>query len=256
MQKNMTPLLVLLLVGAAFFIGRLSAQVEALKTGNKAPSPQPAVQATVTPKQAAAISLDQIKGLFKKDLVIFGDENRKVIFVEGSDPSCPYCHVAAGNDVVGKFTPVAKGGSYVPPMQEIEKLVAEGKASFVWIYQNGHGNGEMAAKDLYCANEKGKFWGAHDRLFTAEGYKLINDTVKNDKNKSGELAAFLKKEVNERFLKSCLDSGKYDARIGEDVSIASSLGISGTPGFLVNTTSYPGAVSYSSMEGVVKAALY
>jgi len=256
LQNNSTPLLVLLLIAAAFFIGRLSSQVEALKTTAGGNTPQPAAQVAGAQPKEAVISMDQIKGLFKEDLIKLGDEKSKVIFVEVSDPSCPFCHVAAGNDVVGNFTTVAKGGSYVPPVQEIEKLVKAGKASFVWIYQNGHGNGELATKALYCANEKGKFWEAHNVMFTDEGYKLINNVVKNEKTKSGELASFLKQAVDEKFMKQCLDSGKYDARLNGDVAIAGKLGVNGTPGFFVNNTKFAGAVSYTSgMENTVNGAL-
>ncbi|KKT35169.1 MAG: DSBA oxidoreductase family protein [Candidatus Collierbacteria bacterium GW2011_GWF2_44_15] len=260
LQTNTTPLLVLLLVGAAFFIGRLSAQVETLKNGNTtAAQPQAQVAGQQQP-QTPTVSIDQIKDLFKKNLVTFGDAKRKILFVEVSDPSCPYCHAAAGLNTdfynsSPQFKPVSAGGTYKPPVQEIKKLVDEGKASFVWIYQNGHGNGEVASRALYCANDKGKFWEAHDMLFTGEGYKLINEVVKNDMGKSAEMAAFLKSAVDEKFIKDCLDSGKYNSRLGEDASLAASLGVSGTPGFFVNETNYPGAVSFSDMETVVNAAL-
>jgi len=259
LQNNVTPLLVLLLVGAAFFIGKLSAQVEALKNVAATPQPQAQVAGQQQP-QAPTVTLDQIKDLFKQDLIKFGDEKKKVLFVEVSDPSCPYCHVASGLNAdiynsEARFKPVSAGGTYRPPVQEIKKLVQEGKASFVWIYQNGHGNGEVATRALYCANDKGKFWEAHDLLFNAEGYKLINETVKNDMTKAGLMATFLKSAVDEKFMNDCLNGGKYNDRLGKDISVAASLGVSGTPGFFVNTTNYPGAVSFSDMETVVNAAL-
>jgi protein-disulfide isomerase len=93
-------------------------------------------------------------------------------------------------------------------------------------------------------------------MFTDEGYKLINNVVKNEKTKSGELASFLKQAVDEKFMKQCLDSGKYDARLNGDVAIAGKLGVNGTPGFFVNNTKFAGAVSYTSgMENTVNGAL-
>ena len=56
-------------------------------------------------------------------------------------------------------------------------------------------------------------------------------------------------------MKSCLDSGKYDAQLSTDSSTAASLGVQGTPGFFVNDNNYAGAYSYSDMEPVVKSAL-
>jgi len=218
------------------------------------------------------VTLDQIKGLFDKDLIKFGDASRKVLFVEVADPSCPYCHAAGGldkevNNLLGPtFKLSTDGGSYVAPVAEMKKLVDSGVASFVYIYFPGHGNGEMGAKALYCANEKGDFWKVHDLLMSQAGYQIMNGydasqqptkgpIVKNDKTQSGALANFLKSAVDPNFLKSCLDSGKYDARLTSDQSLSTSLGVQGTPGFFVNASSYPGAYNYTDMKATVDAAL-
>lgn len=260
LQGLTTPLMVFLLIVGAFFIGRLSSQVETLKS-EKVAGAQVAQQGGVGDTQAPTISMDTIKGLFKKDVIKFGDANKKVLFVEVSDPSCPFCHAAAGKNAVlskqmgTQFVLKADGGSYIAPVIEMKKLVDEGKAGMVWIYSNGHGNGELAAKALFCANEKGKYWQAHDLLFSDAGYTLINEKVKNDVAKSGEMASFLKSAVDEGFMKNCLSSDKYKDRLAEDIKLAQSLGVQGTPGFFVNTTNYPGAISYDDMQSAVDAAL-
>jgi len=260
--EKFVPVIVLLTVVLAFMVGVLWQKVSTLEkggttttTGNAAPS-QPSVTA------------ETIKGLFDKDLVKFGDANRKVTFVEVSDPSCPFCHAAGGfNHSVYKalskdggvtdvaFKLVADGGTYVAPLPEIKKLVDAGKASFIYIYSPGHGSGEMGFKALLCANEKGKFWDAHDLLMSDTGYNLLNVTVQNDKAKSGTVADFLKKVVDPKFIKDCLDSGKYDARLTADPQISATLGYQGTPDFFVNTTNFPGAVSWDDMKTVVDSAL-
>lgn len=207
------------------------------------------------------VTQDQVKALFNDNSLSFGDANSKLLFVEFSDPSCPFCHAAAGkNGALNKqmgsqFILKVDGGSYVPPVPEIKKLVDAGKAGFVWIYANGHGSGEMATKALYCANEKGKFWQVHDLLMSDAGYTLINTTVKNDKTQSGALAQFLKGAVDSNFLKSCLDEGKYDGRITSDMAIASEFGFNGTPSFFVNTQNFSGAYSFTDMQSAVDGAL-
>jgi protein-disulfide isomerase len=137
----------------------------------------------------------------------------------------------------------------------MKKLLDSGKASFVYIYFPGHGNGEMGAKALYCAYEKGKFWEVHNLLMSSNGYNLMNNDIKNDKSQSGKLADFLKSAIDSSFMKSCLDSGKYDNQLTTDINIAQSLGVQGTPGFFINTTPYPGAYSYKDMQTTVDAAL-
>ena len=262
-KPNYSVILVILLAAASFLIGRLSAQVEYLKGGaGTAAAPTAAPQQPAQQPQAAAVTLDQVKALVdSKNNIAFGDKNKKLIFVEFSDPSCPYCHIAGGknpelNKQVGsQFTLVADGGTYVAPVPEMKKLVDSGKAAFVWLYANGHGNGEMATKALYCAYEKGKFWPVHDTLMSNKGYDFINNTVKNDKTKSAELAEFLKQVISSNDMKSCLDSGKYDSRTAEDQALATSMGFSGTPHFFVNTQPFVGAYSFKDMESAVTTAL-
>jgi protein-disulfide isomerase len=85
------------------------------------------------------------------------------------------------------------------------------------------------------------------------GYTLMNNTVKNDKTQSQTVADFLKSAVDPSFLKGCLDSGKYDARLQSDQELATSLGIQGTPDFYVNAGNFPGAYSYTDMKSTVDA---
>ena len=256
-----TPFIMILLVVAAFLIGSLSTKVQYLeKSGTQAQTTSTAQvsPAAQQPPTAPQVTLDVIKKLFNDKNIFLGDKNSKNLLVEVADPSCPYCHIAAGhnsklNKEVGpRFTLVADGGTYVAPVPEMKKLVDQGKAAFVWIYSPGHGNGEMGTKAFYCANEKGKFWEVHDKLMGNAGYDLLNNTVKNDKTKSGELANFLSDVFDVAEMKKCLDSGKYDTKIQEDVATAGSLGVNGTPGFFINTTSFAGAYSWTDMQSAVQ----
>ncbi|MBI2599844.1 hypothetical protein HYW43_02920 [Candidatus Daviesbacteria bacterium] len=201
-----------------------------IRIGSKAPTgntqantvaPSPATQ----PAQQTA-SLSQVKDAFNKSAIKFGDANKKLVVIEVADPSCPFCHVAAGKNpelnkqMDSRFTLVSDGGSYLAPVPEVKKLVDSGKAAFAYVYTPGHGNGEMGTKALYCAFEKGKFWQVHDLLMTNTGYDLLNDQVKNDKSKSQELANFLQPAVDSASMKQCLDSGKYDSRLKDDIALA------------------------------------
>ncbi len=232
-----------------------------LKAPVAAPSPQASAQPAPQQPAAPTVTIDQVKSAFSKSVIKFGDTNNKLIALEIADPSCPFCQVAAGkngelNKQIGaRFTLVSDGGTYIAPVPEIRKLVSSGKASFAYIYTPGHGNGEMGTKALYCAFEKGKFWEVHDLIMTSAGYDLMNNTVKNDKTKSQEIANFLKSAFDPSGMKACLDSGKYDGQLQTEVSLASGLGVNGTPGFFLNATPFAGAYSYTDMESVVKTAL-
>ena len=261
LQHYFVPVLVVVAIGLAFFSGTLWQKVKNFEKGGATTGAT--TQGATQPPQPT-VTLDTIKGLFGKDLIKFGDTSRKVLFVEMADPSCPYCHVAGGYNAklaasidtqANRFKYVSAGGKYQPPVPEMEKLVNSGSASYIYIYYPGHGNGEMGMKALYCANEKGKFWQAHNLLMTDTGYTLMNTTVQNDKTKSDAVAGFFKTVVDSTFMKSCLDSGKYDARLQSDQALATSLGIQGTPDYFINATNYPGAYSYTEMKSAVDAAL-
>lgn len=206
------------------------------------------------------VTQDQVKALFNDKQLAFGNKDSKVLFVEFSDPSCPYCSIASGknpnlNKQAGaQFLMAKDGGTYIPPVPEIKKLVDAGKAAFVWVYANGHGNGELGTKAMYCADEKKKFWEVHDLLMSDAGYALLNETVKNDVSKADVMAEFLKSAVPVADMKTCLASGKYDSRLVEDMAIAKQFGFSGTPSFFVNTTRFGGAYSFKDMQDAVNKA--
>jgi len=253
-----------LMMGLMGFCGYLFGKIGNLEKNSLNTQAQPTQQAAQQQAQQPnkpTVTMDQLKGLFDGKNITFGDKNSKLIFVEFSDPSCPYCHVAAGkngalNKQIGQqFVLKEEGGSYVAPVPEMKKLVDSGKAAMVWIYANGHGNGEMGTKALYCAQEKGKFWQVSDLLMNEAGYTLMNTTVKNDKTQSGVVAEFLKKAIDSGFMKSCLDSGKYDERLTIDMATAQKFGFNGTPSFFVNTQNFAGAYSFTDIQSAVDAVL-
>lgn len=212
-------------------------------------------QAQPTPKP---LEMAQVKGLFKKGNITFGDTNAKALVVEFSDPSCPYCHAAAyGADEIfqGRFKTVENGGTYQSPVQNFRKLAEEGKIGYALLYANGHGNGELAAQALYCAYDQGKYWESHDLLYSKAGYDLINDTVKNDVAKGPLLVDFLATVVDTVALQACLDNKTYAPKLAADMQTAQSLGFGGTPMFIVNTQRFPGAYNFTDIEPTLTDAM-
>jgi protein-disulfide isomerase len=255
--EKFVPILVVLTVALSFIVGVLWQKVTSLEKGGVTAGTQVADTTT----QAATVDIETVKGLWDKNLIKFGDKDKKVLFVEIGDPSCPYCHVAGGKDpelateVGTQFKYVSDGGQYLPPVPEMRKLVDEGKAAYAFIYYPGHGSGEMGTKALYCAQDTGKYWEAHDLIYSNKGYDLLNNTIKNDKTKSGEMANFLKSVTDADKMKECLDSGKYDVRLADEQALAGGLAVAGTPGFFVNSTRFDGAYSFNDMKPTVEEAL-
>ncbi len=252
-KSGPSNLLLILLIIVSFFAGYLFFKLRSTEqTKNLATATQPAQPAQVK------VSASQIKNLFTSGYIHFGDASRKVLFVEITDPSCPYCHVAGGRDpevskqVGTNFQYSTDGGTYTPPVPEMKKLVDQGAASLAIVYSPGHGNGQLGMQALYCANEKGKFWDVHDLLMNNAGYDLLNTKVQNDKNNIPQLVDFLSNAVDPSFLKDCLESGKYANTLNRDIQVGQSLGFQGTPQFFVNTTPFMGAYDWKQIQPSVQ----
>lgn len=256
MKQTITQyLMVILLVVGAYALGVYKTKTEYLEKGlpNTVAQVGQGAQQPVTP---ASVDVEKIKEKYDGKHITFGKPNAKLLITEVSDPSCPFCHMAAGlnKELSGgsaQFKLVEDGGTYVAPVREIKKLVDAGKASFLYIYSNGHGNGEVATQALYCAYEQGKFWEAHDIWMTGDGYKMINDVVKNDMSKSSQLVAMVEKVLDGKKLQSCLDGGKYAKQPGEDMAFVQSLGFGATPTFFVNDKVVEGAQPWSAFESLI-----
>lgn len=250
MKQTITQyVMVVVLVVGAYLLGMYKTKVEYLEKGT--PNTVAQVAGDTAQPTPQPLDLAKVEALFKQDgNLVFGNKDAKLKFVEFSDTSCPYCHIAAGmnpelsKQVNARFVAVEQGGTYVPPVKEIKKLVEAGKAAFAWFYTPGHGNGELGTLALYCANEQGKFWEAHDLLMNNEGYALVNEKVLNDRKKVGEVATFLAKALDSGKLKSCMESGKYEDRVNSDPLIASGFGYGATPTFFINDQVVEGAASW------------
>ena len=99
--ERFVPILLIASIALAFFVGVLWQKVSKLESENVAGTKTTTGTTTENQQQTAdkpTVTIEQIKDLFGKDVISFGDENSKVIFVEISDPSCPYCQIAAGKN--------------------------------------------------------------------------------------------------------------------------------------------------------------
>jgi protein-disulfide isomerase len=263
-KNNLTKYVVLAFaIAGIFYLGFLGKKISTLEktvSSLKVGGTDTTAGTTGQPQAKPKISLDLVKNAFNKAVIKFGDANNKVIALEISDPSCPYCQIAGGKNKEltnqsPQFKLVEDGGTYLAPVPELKKLADSGKVAYALLYTPGHGNGELGMKALYCAFELGKFWEANDLIMSGAGYDLMNNKVRNDKAQSGTVADFLASAVDKTKMKTCLDSGKYDGQLASDQAVAQGLGVSGTPGFFINAEMFAGAYSYKDMEPAVTAAL-
>ena len=96
-----------------------------------------------------------------------------------------------------------------------------------------------AAKAAWAAGQQGKFWEYHDALFS-------------NQDKLGEAFYLnLARNLNLDMQKFQVDRAIADNAIWQDMQLAQSLGIAGTPFFVMNGQAFSGAVQLSDFEKIL-----
>ncbi len=108
-----------------------------------------------------------------------------------------------------------------------------------------HNNAQKAAEAASCANNQGKFWEYHDKLF-ANQRALSSDNLKQYATDLGlDVGAF----------GACLDSGKFASDVRKDASDGKRAGVTGTPAFFVNGRFLSGAQPFAKFKSIIDAEL-
>jgi protein-disulfide isomerase len=164
-----------------------------------------------------------------------GSASAPVVVVEYADFQCPYCREFA----LG------------PEKQLKQDYVDKGQVRFV--FRNFPFIGQestWAAEAAECANDQGRFWDYHDKLYQEQGAE----------NSGAFAQANLKKFAADLGLdtaqfNTCLDSGKYASLVRQAYDEAQRRQISSTPSFLVNGQLVTNGSSYPVLQAAIDAAL-
>ena len=108
-----------------------------------------------------------------------------------------------------------------------------------------HNHAQLAAEAAMAANDQGKFWQMHDKLF-ANQQKLERTDLESYAQEIGlDMAKF----------RGALDSGKFKERIQKDSAEGTAAGASGTPTFFINGYRLVGAVPIDSFKKLIDQEL-
>jgi protein-disulfide isomerase len=156
-----------------------------------------------------------------------GPTDAWVTLVEFADFECPFCR------------------SEQPVLADIESIYGT-DLRVVFKYfplTNVHPDAQAAALAAECAGEQGGFWEMHDLLFTSglDDASLLHDA---EQVPSLDVAAW----------QACIAAPEAANRVAADVALGTSLGIDGTPTFVVNGVVVAGAVSESDLRNVIDSA--
>jgi protein-disulfide isomerase len=151
-----------------------------------------------------------------------------VTIVEFSDFQCPFCK------------------RVVPTIDQLMKEY-DGRVRLVFkdLPLPSHEMARPAHEAARCAAETGKFWAYHDRLFQEQPAFERRDLIRYAVDLDIDRASFVK----------CLEDRRYAAVVEGDVSQARSLGINGTPSFLINGRPLVGAQPIDTFRSVIDDAL-
>lgn len=209
--KSANKFLVVVLIIAAFSLGSLTNKVSMLdkndssntlgETTKNIPTSAPQEPTKAEPKPVT--DADHIRG----------NKNAKITLIEYSDYECPFCQ---------RFHPTTN------------ELLEVYKDKIRLVYRHFplsfHANAQKEAESSECIAELGgedKFWQYTDAIFertTANGTGFALD-------KLGPLA--LELGVNQAEFQTCLDSGKYEQLVKDQIADGTSAGVSGTPATFV-----------------------
>lgn len=166
---------------------------------------------------------------------VLGQPGARVTIVEFSDFQCPFCR---------KF--------WRETLPELKKqYIDAGQAKLVYRdfpLTSIHPGSEIAAEAGECADEQGKFWEMHDKIFSEQDKQGI-DTVQftaQDLKKWGKAIG-----LNPTKFNTCLDAHKYKREVEKDIADGSAAGVDATPTFFVNGLKIRGAQPYNVFVQVI-----
>ena len=153
-----------------------------------------------------------------------GDKNAKVTIVVFSDFQCSYCEKFY-NETYKKL---------------VDNYIKTGKVKLVYkdFPLSFHPQAENAAQASRCAQEQGKFWEMHDKLF--ENQQSLSEV--NYKKWAGEMG------LNTVQFNQCFDTKKYAKAVQQDQKDGLAIGVNGTPTFLINGVALVGSYPYESFK--------
>jgi protein-disulfide isomerase len=158
-----------------------------------------------------------------------GPEAAPITIIEYADYQCPYCTRANA------------------ALKQVEERYA-GKVRIVFRdfpLTQIHPNAAKAAEAGACANEQGKFWPMHDKLFANQTKLGVPDLKQHATELSLDAEAF----------GTCLDSGKHAADVKKSLEEGQRLGLSGTPSFFINGRLLVGAQPFEGFAQVIDEEL-
>jgi protein-disulfide isomerase len=168
---------------------------------------------------------------------LLGNADAPVKISEYADFECPAC----------------AGFATITEPDVRKRIVDAGLASFTFYDYplSMHPNTMSAHHAAACADEQGKFWSMHDKIFQSQD-EWNAQATNNPKS-------FFERYGNEIGLdmgrwESCYDSRRHQQRISANLADGLRRGVNSTPTFIIGNRLYPGSLSYDEIKKIVDEA--
>lgn len=164
-----------------------------------------------------------------------GQEDAPVTILEVSDYQCPACKTFADTtekEIENEYVETGR------VRLEFRNMAFIGQESV------------LAAEAAECANEQGRFWDYHDKLFAEQTGENVGSFIPE---RLKQFASDL--ELDREAFDRCLDSQKHLALILEEREAADEAGVKSTPSFFVNGELVQGALEFEDFQPIVERAL-
>ena len=163
---------------------------------------------------------------------IKGSDSAAVEITEYADYQCPFCQTFATLQM--------------PTIEE--RLIKTGRLR--WRYRDfplqQHPFARVAAHSAACADEQGKYWAQHDRIYEGQGeWAGTRDAADHFRTYAQGIGLDLDQ------YDSCMSSGKYAGRIQASLEEGTRLGVASTPTLLVGDRLYQGRIDSDAIARLV-----
>lgn len=168
-----------------------------------------------------------------------GKADAKVTIIEFGDYQCPLCR-AFWRDTLPRIK---------------KEYVETGRVRIVFRdfpIQAVHPEATMTAVAAECAEDQGKSWEFHDKVFREQdrrGRDVVRYRIADVKRWATEVG------LEAAAFNDCLDSERHKAEVQKDHQDGADIGMNGTPVFFINGRALVGAHPFPAFQKVIEEEL-
>jgi len=161
-----------------------------------------------------------------------GSDNAPITIEEWADFQCPAC---------GMFARATEP-------QVVTTYVSRGQVKIVYRHFAFLGpESQWAAEASECADEEGKFWEFHDRLFASQAGENRGTFSKDNLKRIGDALG-----LSPSFA-ACVDSGRHAQRVRDETQAGQRKDVRATPTLFVQEQKLEGAATFDQLKTIIDA---